>query len=393
MMAISWAWKRPRPAAAAGRLAALAAALLLAACGTLPRDILDPAGPRPETPAALLAVRFTARDASAAISNAEPVRARLQAERGGFNVLALSGGGANGAYGAGVLAGWTKTGKRPKFDIVTGVSTGALAAPFAFLGPDWDDRMKAAYTGGGADDLIGLRALNAFGGPSLFTAAPIRRLVEQYVDATLLKAIAVEHARGRRLLVATTNLDTQETTIWDMGAIATRGDPAAVKLFQDILVASSSIPGVFPPVMIGLDGPAGRFSEMHADGGVMTPFFTVPQSLLLWTDPEGGVHKGAVFVLINGQVGSTFGITRGTLVGILSRSYDAMSKASTRTLLTATAAFAARNGLTLQVSEIPDAAEAQGLNFKAANMRRLFQMGYDRAVAGDAWHGPAAAGE
>lgn len=379
-------------ATAVARVAVLVATLLLGACGTLPRDPFDPAGPRPAAPAALLDLRFTASDAAAAISNAEPVRARLQAERGGFNVLALSGGGANGAYGAGVLAGWTTTGKRPKFDIVTGVSTGALAAPFAFLGPTWDERMKAAYTGGGADDLIGLRALNAFGGPSLFSATPIRRLVEQYVDAALLRAVALEHAKGRRLLVATTNLDTQETTIWDMGAIASWADPRAVRLFQDILVASSSIPGVFPPVMIGLDGPAGGFSEMHADGGVMTPFFTVPESMLLWTDPEGGVHKGAIFVLINGQVGSTFGVTRGNLVGILSRSYDAMSKASTRTLLAATAAFAARNGLTLQVSEIPDAAEAQGLNFKAANMRRLFQMGYDRAVAGDAWHVPAPPG-
>ncbi|MDP1631807.1 MAG: patatin-like phospholipase family protein [Caulobacter sp.] len=381
------------PRRAAKTIALLAALLLLGACGTLPREVFDPSGPRPATPQALLDVRFTARDAAAAISNAQPVMSRLQAERGGFNVLALSGGGANGAYGAGVLAGWSKTGKRPKFDIVTGVSTGALAAPFAFLGPDWDDRMKAAYTSGDADDLIGLRALNAFGGPSLFSAVPIRRLVEHYVDAGLLRAVAAEHAKGRRLLVATTNLDTQETTIWDMGAIATRADPGAVKLFQDVLVASSSIPGVFPPVMIGLDGAAGSFSEMHADGGVMTPFFTVPESMLLWTDPDGAIHKGAIFVLINGQVGATFGVTRGNLLGILSRSYDAMSKASTRTLLAATAAFAERNGLTLQVSEIPDAAEAQGLNFKAANMRRLFEMGYDRAVAGEAWHAPLTASE
>jgi len=372
----------------AGRIATLAGLLVLGACGTLPRDAFDPLAERLAAPAGLTDVRYAASDAGAALSNAEPIRARIEADKGDFTVLALSGGGANGAYGAGVLAGWSKTGKRPRFDIVTGVSTGALAAPFAFLGPDWDARMEAAYTDGGTDELLGLKALAPFRGPSLFSAAPIRSLVEAHVTPAMLKAIAVEHRKGRRLLVATTNLDTQETTVWDMGAIAKRGTPEALTLFQDILVASSSIPGVFPPVMIGMDGPAGRFSEMHADGGVMTPFFTVPEAMLLWTDPGGGVHKGAVYVLINGQVGATFGVTKGSLVGILARSWDAMSKASTRTYLAATIAFADRNGLTMRISEIPDEAEAQGLNFKAANMRKLFRMGYDRALAGEAWHAP-----
>jgi hypothetical protein len=371
-----------------GRIAALSTLLLLGACGTLSREAFDPATARIATPAALADVRFAASDTDAAMTSAGPIRARIAADKGDFTVLALSGGGANGAYGAGVLAGWTRAGQRPRFDVITGVSTGALAAPFAFLGPDWDARMEAAYTDGGADQLISFKALAPLRGPSLFSAAPIRRLVEAYVDGAMLQAIAAEHARGRRLLVATTNLDSQETTVWDMGAIATRGDADAVKLFQDILVASSSIPGVFPPVIIGADGPAGRFSEMHADGGVMTPFFTVPESMLLWTDPGGGVHRGALYILINGQVGSSFGVTRGSLVGILARSWDAMSKASTRTTLAATVGFADRNGLAVQISEIPDEAQAEGLNFKADNMRRLFRMGYDRALAGKAWHPP-----
>lgn len=375
-----------------GRPAALLALLLLGGCGTLPRYGFDPVAPRLAAPTELTDVRFAASDTDAAMTSSGPIRARIAADKGDFTVLALSGGGANGAYGAGVLAGWTRAGKRPRFDVVTGVSTGALAAPFAFLGPDWDARMEAAYTGGGADGLISLKALAPLRGPSLFSAAPIRRLVETYVDGAMLQAIAVQHATGRRLLVATTNLDSQDTTVWDMGAIATRGDADAVRLFQDILVASSSIPGVFPPVIIGADGPAGRVSEMHADGGVMTPFFTVPESMLLWTDPGGGVHRGALYILINGQLGSSFGVTRGSLFGILARSWDAMSKASTRTTLAATIGFADRNGLTVQISEIPDEAEAPGLNFKPENMRRLFRMGYDRAVAGEAWRTPAKPG-
>lgn len=376
-----------------GRIAALfAVLLLLGGCGTLPRDAFDPLDARVAVPSGLADVRFAAGDAEASLTNSGPIRERIEADKGDFSVLALSGGGANGAYGAGVLAGWTKAGDRPRFDVVTGVSTGALAAPFAFLGPDWDARMEAAYTDGGTDELISLKALAPFRGPSLFSAAPVRHLVETYVDAEMLRAIAVEHAKGRRLQVATTNLDTQETTVWDMGAIAARADPSAIKLFQDILVASSSIPGVFPPVLIGVDGPTGRFSEMHADGGVMTPFFTVPESMLLWTDPGGGVHRGALYILINGQVGASVGVTRGSLVGILARSWDAMSKASTRTTLAATVGFAERNGLAVRISEIPDAAEAQGLNFKADNMRKLFRMGYDRALAGEAWHAPAKPG-
>ena len=375
-----------------GRPAALLALLLLGACGTLPRYGFDPAAPRVAAPTELTDVRFAASDTDAAMTTSGPIRARIAADKGDFTVLALSGGGANGAYGAGVLAGWTRAGKRPRFDVVTGVSTGALTAPFAFLGADWDARMEAAFTGGDIDGLVSFGALAPLRGPSLFSAAPIRRLVEAYVDGAMLQAIAVQHATGRRLLVATTNLDSQDTTVWDMGAIATRGDADAVKLFQDILVASSSIPGVFPPVMIGGGGSGGRFSEMHADGGVMTPFFTVPESMLLWTDPGGGVHRGALYILINGQVGPSFGVTRGSLFGIMARSWDAMSKASTRTYLAATVGFADRNGLTVLISEIPDEVEAPGLNFKADNMRKLFRMGHDRALAGEAWHAPAKPG-
>jgi len=381
-----------RLVAVAGRAAALTLALLLGACGTLSRDAFAPLDRRLAAPVGLSDIRFNASDASAGMTNAGPVRARLEAERGDFTILALSGGGANGAYGAGVIAGWSETGQRPKFDIVTGVSTGALAAPFAFLGPDWDDRLEAAFTSGETEGMISFRALSAFGGPSLFSAAPVRRLVERYVDANLLRAIAAEHARGRRLLVATTNLDAQETTIWDMGAIATRADARAVKLFQDVLVASASIPGVFSPVMIGTDGPTGRLSEMHADGGVMTPFFTVPESMLLWNDDAGGIHRGTIYVLANQRVAPTYGVTRGNLVDILARAFDAMTKASTRTLLAATAAFAERNGLTMLISDIPDDAEARGLDFKASTMRRLFRMGHDRAVAGEAWRPPVTPG-
>src|SRR3954471_14450302 len=213
------------------------AALSLCACGSLSRDVYtasDLAGPPPK---GLVGLRFNASDSEAAIRFAEPARMRAQTQRT-FDVLALSGGGSNGAYGAGVLAGWTKRGERPEFDIVTGVSTGALTAPFAFLGPSWDDRLTEAYTGKAAGKILKPRGLGMLFHPSVYSASGLKAVVDANVTDDLLQAVVAEHKRGRRLLIATTNLDTEETVIWDMGAIASRGDPTSRQLFKDVLVAS-----------------------------------------------------------------------------------------------------------------------------------------------------------
>jgi predicted acylesterase/phospholipase RssA len=305
-------------------------------------------------------------------------------------VLALSGGGANGAFGAGVLVGWSETGTRPQFDIVTGISTGALAAPFAFLGSGWDDELRAAYTDGGADGLLSPRALAGLTGPSLFSAAPLRRLVDQNVTPELLRQIAAEHAKGRRLLVVTTNLDSQESIVWDMGQLATQGDEQALVLFREVLIASASIPGVFPPVMIaGLQGDQ-IVEEMHADGGINMPFLGVPETLLVGAQRVPGADRASIYVLINGQTGRTNQVVRGRLSAILARAYESMSKASTRTHLAANAAFAARNGVTFRVASIPADAEASSLKFDHASMTRTFELGRSRAAAGEAWVTPAA---
>ncbi|WP_433952363.1 patatin-like phospholipase family protein [Brevundimonas diminuta] len=219
--------------------------ITLAGCGTLER----PYASSRSTPLEVAyheEVRTRSSDPETMASFSAEMTALLQAERP-LTVLALSGGGANGAYGAGVLVGWSRRGDRPTFDVVTGVSTGALAAPFAFLGPDWDDELSDAYTSGKTSGLVGLDNLAALFQPSLFSAAPLRRLVDTNVTPELLQAIATEHAKGRRLLVATTNLDQEETVIWDMGQLATQGDEPSHNLFKEILVASASIPGVFPP--------------------------------------------------------------------------------------------------------------------------------------------------
>lgn len=364
---------------------ALLGALMLAGCGTLAR----PDGPLRIAPESLIRVndpRIRSDDTQKIQALADEIEGRLGRAGGHETILALSGGGANGAYGAGVVVGWTARGDRPQFDVVTGVSTGALAAPFAFLGPDWDDELREAYVGGGTNGLLSARTFAAFAAPSLFSSRVLRNLVDENVTPELLRQIAIEHAKGRRLLVATTDLDTQETVIWDMGVLATQGDADALTLFRDVLVASASIPGIFPPVLIaGVTKDGQVVQDMHVDGGVNTPFLAIPEDLLLWTNPSHNRADSALYVIVNGQVGRNNGVTPGRIDGILARTYDSMSKASLRLSLAATAAFGARNGMRVEMSAIPDNVTVSSLKFDTATMQALFELGRARSAAGEAW--------
>ena len=357
----------------------------LASCGTIAR----PAPAALRVVAANLAPtqdpRIRAGDAPKVIALAQTFAARMASSSEPHALLALSGGGANGAFGAGVIVGWTERGDRPVFDIVTGVSTGALAAPFAFLGPDWDDELKAAYAEGETQGLLSWRTLAAFVAPSAFSPGTLTHLVEENVTPEMLRAIAAEHARGRRLLVATTNLDAEETVIWDLGVLATQGDAQALILFRQVLVASASIPGVFPPVLIAGLSDGRVITEMHVDGGVNAPFLGVPEALMLWRNPDRSPGRGAIYILVNGQVSRDYQTTPGGVLSILSRSYDSMSKAILRTSLMANAGFAERNGMTLRVAAIPGGIKASSLDFDSESMARLFELGRSRGAAGEAW--------
>ena len=199
-------------------------------------------------------------------------KTNVSSRPGPLSYLALSGGGADGAYGAGVLNGWTAAGTRPEFSVVSGVSTGALIAPFAFLGPAYDATLRDVYTSGVAERLLNAPSIvHAVFGSGLFGNTRLRELVARYVGQDMLGAIAAEHAKGRRLLVVTTNLDTQRTVIWDMGRIASIRSNQALILFRDVLAASASIPVVFPPMLIDAEANGRRFQEMHVDGGVTAP--------------------------------------------------------------------------------------------------------------------------
>src|SRR5206468_1031413 len=180
-----------------------------------------------------------------------------------IDVLALSGGGAEGAFGAGLLVGWTEAGNRPEFSIISGTSSGALIAPFAFLGASHDPTLRELFTSGIAERLLRVDGLNAIFGSGVFKTEPLKLLVAHYIDENLLNLVAAQHRRGRRLFIVTTNIDAQRTAVWNMGAIAASDYSGRLQLFRDILVASASAPGLFAPAYIEVQAGNTLFQEMH----------------------------------------------------------------------------------------------------------------------------------
>ncbi|WP_312404730.1 patatin-like phospholipase family protein [Brevundimonas sp.] len=369
------------------RIALIASSLLiLSACATVDRA---PEIALHELERGLVATqdpRISPNDQARLDRIAEDFRRRLTRGDQRRSILALSGGGANGAYGAGMLVGWSQRGDRPEFDIVTGVSTGALAAPYAFLGSDWDDELAAAYSEGHPEGLLSWRSFAAFLSPGLFSPRTLEALVEEHVTPALLTEIAQATREGRRLLVATTNLDSGETVIWDMGLLAEAGDENALRLFRQVLLASASIPGVFPPVLIAGVTESGTVQqELHVDGGVNTPFLGVPEGMILSGETLPGWRGSELFIIVNGKLGLSRRQTRGSLPSVFARSYQSMTQSLLRTSLAAQGAFARRNGMRISVAAIPQEVEASALDFDQDAMKALFKERRRRAVSGSGW--------
>ncbi len=270
-----------------------------------------------------------------------------------FNILAISGGAAGGAFGAGVLAGLTRAGARPEFAIVTGVSTGALMAPFAFLGSAWDDRLADAYTGGHAAQLWRLGRLAPPLDGGLFRPEALDGLIDPFIDAEVVAAVAREHATGRRLLVATTDLDAEEACIWDMGQIASHGGQAALALFREVLAASASLPGLFPPRCIAVEADGVAYEEMHVDGGVAAPLFVMPEALFRWKQLGPRLQRSRIYVIVNMSLEQVPRTTAPNLTAILTRSFDTMMRSSYRQALSVVTTFCADHDLALSVVSIP----------------------------------------
>ena len=191
-----------------------------------------------------------------------------------YNLLALSGGGSNGAFGSGLLCGWSTAGTRPCFKVVTGVSTGALQSTAAFLGPKYDYMLREIYTEYDTQDIYRRKLpLLILARDSVNDIWPLKRLIDKYITEEVIVAVIAEYNAGRRLFVGTTNMDTREFVIWDMGKIAASGKDGALDLYRKVLLASASIPVLFPPVYFEVEADGKKYQEMHSDGGAFAQAF------------------------------------------------------------------------------------------------------------------------
>ena len=370
-----------------GRIIAGCILLMLAtACQTYPRVEVTAAQLSAASPA--IRYDFDVEEAQLRFVRELGVAAR-SADDGSVDLLALSGGGANGAFGAGVLNGWGERGDRPRFEIVTGVSTGALIAPFAFVGEAGDAGLARAFTDGGSEGLLRSRGLGVLFRPSVFRPEPLAQLVVNNVDEDLLRAVAEQHREGRRLYVATTSLDTQTQIVWDMGALAQRTDDASRLLFMDILIASASIPVAFPPVPLTLSNEGRQAVELHVDGGTVANVLVAPEPFLL-RPPDGaegltGGLPGRIWVVINGHPEPTFATATLSGVSVAVRSFDIMRKAITRADVARTAQLARTLGMGLEVISMPEDAPDAALDFSQESMLRSYEAGRRMGVDGSGW--------
>ncbi len=313
-------------------------------------------------------------------------RIRAAMGSGPLNILAISGGGSGGAFGAGALVGLARRGERPPFTVVTGVSTGALLAPFAFLGASWDQQLIEAYAGARSEHLLQSRGLGFLFRSGIYKGKPLIDLVDHFVTDAMIQAVAQESAKGRLLLVATTYLDKGETVIWDMGVIATQGGEAARTLFRDVLVASASIPGLFPPALIHVESSGAAYDEMHVDGGTTVPFFFAPEIAEIMPITFDELRGANLYILINGQLTAPQKTTVDKTVSILKQSFTAQMNHTSRTALELSAAFAQLHGMNFRFARIPAEYPFQGpLNFNPAAMRTLFDYAAGCAAEGHLW--------
>ncbi|MGC5799317.1 patatin-like phospholipase family protein [Sphingomonas sp. NFX23] len=324
-------------------------------------------------------VRFWAKDDDTAYRNwSSTLLGQRQASGSGVPrvLLSVSGGSDKGAYSAGLLNAWTHRGDRPVFDIVTGVSTGALIAPFAFLGSDQDGTLRTIYTNLSRKDVYRTRILSGlFGGASVLDTKPLRALIDRYVTPAFLERIAQEHRHGRRLLVMTANLDAQRGVIWDMGAIAASASPERVVLFQQVLLASASIPGAFPPVLIKSAANGQQIEEMHVDGGTIGSFFVLPKAMLA-LGASDDKSAGVIYILYNGRLEPDFSIVRQKTFTIVSRALATVLGQNDRNGIDDLQAIATQTKGKLVVCSIEKRAKHDDAPlFDTSHMRELFALG------------------
>ncbi len=307
------------------------------------------------------------------------------------HIIAFSGGGEDGAFGAGLACGWSDHGTRPVFNIVTGISTGALTAPLVFAGPHRDPELRAAYTAISVADVLENRSLlAALFDDALADSAPLARTIARFLDESLMAEIAQGYAGGRQLVVATTNLDAQRPVAWNMGAIAASGHPRALDLMRQVLLASAAIPGVFPPVMIDVTVNGRPHQEMHVDGGTYAQAYLYPPAI--GETRAARIREGltppqvSAYVVRNGRLTAPGGPVRRRTLDIAGRAISTLIGAAGVGDIFRIQAAAERHGIAFHLAHIED--DFTGVYadpFAPDYLNALFDYGYGKARGGYAW--------
>jgi hypothetical protein len=306
------------------------------------------------------------------------------------DMLAISGGGDNGAFGAGLLCGWSASGNGPRFNSVTGVSTGALIAPLAFLGCEYDELLRKIYTAVKPADIMKKRTiLAAVNNDAMADNRPLSSLIFRSVDQTLLSRIAEEHRKGRILLVGTTNLDARHPVIWNMGTIVASGDPKALDLWRTILLASAAVPGALPPSMVRVDVDGQPYEEMHVDGGASAQVFLYPPSLRRVARSMGVemTRTGRIYIIRNSALGATCSPIKRQTISIAGRAINSLLHTQGLGDLYRIYLTAQRDGFDFNLAYIGAdfSFESKKEEFDTLYMRALFDYGYHLGLQGYPW--------
>ena len=305
------------------------------------------------------------------------------------NFLAISGGGDNGAFSAGILVGWTAAGTRPEFKIVTGVSTGSLVAPLAFLGSAYDATLREVYTKISQKDIFLDRGLTAaLFDDALSDTSPLFATISKQINEEMLAAVAREYEKGRLLLIGTTDLDSQRPVIWNMGAIAASKSPGSLDLFRRILLASSAVPAAFPPVMINVEIDGRAYQEMHVDGGAIAQMFLYPPTIRLGeTSRQAGItRERRAYIIRNGRLDPEWNRVERSTLTIAGRAISTMIHMSGINDLLRIWATTQRDGVDFNLAYIGREFDApRAGDFDPNFMNALFTYGYEKALRGYPW--------